>query len=193
MKISKQVLYICILLFACSCSEDEVTIPKPKGYYRIDLPKKEYITFDSFPAFKFQYPVYAKVVPVKPEKKGSFGFNIEFHSFNGTIYMTYFPVQKNLKQLLDDQHEYVNKHLTKATDVRENRYTRPGSSTYAVSFDIKGSTVASPVQFYITDSTRNFLRGSLYFNNTPNNDSLSPVIDYLRKDIDQLINTLEWK
>lgn len=182
-----------MLLFVYACGSDEVNIPKPRGYYRIDLPKKEYVTYDSFPGFSFQYPVYAKVVKEKSDKAGSFGFNIEFNSFSGILYMTYIPIQKNFKQLLEDQHEYINKHLPKATDVQESKYTKPGKTTFAIAYDIKGSTVASPVQFYITDSTRNFLRGSLYFNMTPNNDSLSPVIDYIRKDIDQLINTLEWK
>ncbi len=185
------ILILCITFY--SCVNEDVSIPKPKGYYRIDFPKKTYRTCDTFPEFSFQCPIYSQVIQLKKDNSGSYGFNIEFSCFNGTLYMTYFPLKNNLKQLLDDQHEYINKHLPKANDVRENRYTRPGSSTYAVSYDIKGSTVAAPVQFFVTDSTHNFLRGSLYFNMVPNNDSLSPVIDFIHKDIDWLINTIEWK
>jgi hypothetical protein len=45
----------------------------------------------------------------------------------------------------------------------------------------------------ITDSTRNFLRAALYFNTRIANDSLAPAIEYMKKDVMHLVNTLEWK
>ena len=53
--------------------------------------------------------------------------------------------------------------------------------------------MATPLQFWMTDSAHHFLRATLYFNFTPNNDSLQPVIEYLRDDALHLVNTFAWK
>ncbi|OYT16688.1 MAG: gliding motility lipoprotein GldD, partial [Bacteroidetes bacterium 4572_77] len=95
--------------------------------------------------------------------------------------------------LLNDVHNMMNKHIPKANAINENMYLNPIQHVYGLTYDIQGSQAASPFQFYVTDSTQHFFRGALYFNFTPNNDSLQPVIDYLKKDIQVLIESLEWK
>jgi len=56
-----------------------------------------------------------------------------------------------------------------------------------------GGDVATSYQFYLTDSTKNFLRGALYFDATPNADSLGIVNDFLLQDMKHLINTFKWR
>ena len=56
-----------------------------------------------------------------------------------------------------------------------------------------GGNTATALQFYVTDSNRHFMRGSLYFNTKPNRDSLRPAIQFLKKDMLKMIRTLEWQ
>jgi len=85
----------------------------------------------------------------------------------------------------------VKNHITKADAINELVINNKEQRTYGILYDLKGNT-ASAVQFYITDSTRHYLRGSLYFESEPNADSLAPVIEFFREDIIHLIETLKW-
>jgi len=174
-----------------SCSDNET--PKPRAYFRIDLPKKEYKTFDTAFPYTFDYPAYGKITP-RPEKTGNpYWLNLDFPAYKGTLFISYIPINGNLDKLLDDSRELVNKHIPKANAIEEIDIANPAQHVYGTLFDIRGNDAASPYQFYLTDSTRHFLRGALYFRVKPNNDSLSPVIDFLRDDIDHLIESFKWK
>jgi gliding motility-associated lipoprotein GldD len=185
-------LWLPCLLIITSCHNDY--FPKPRGYYRIDLPEKKYRVFDSIYPYTFEYPVYAKVNP-KPDSLSSAAYwlNIEFPSFKGTIHLSYKVINGNLKQYIDDAYTLVNKHIPKANAIDEKMISRPLQKVYGMAYEIRGSDAASPYQFILTDSTRNFVRGALYFFVIPNNDSLAPVIDFVRKDIDHFIETFRWK
>jgi gliding motility-associated lipoprotein GldD len=74
----------------------------------------------------------------------------------------------------------------------EQVYEDPQRGIYGILYELKGN-VASPMQFFVTDSTHHFLRGSLYFRTEPNKDSLAPVINFAQKDIRHIIETLNWK
>ena len=119
--------------------------------------------------------------------------SIDYPFYQGRIYLSYKPVQHNLPKLLEDSRSLVLKHITKATSIHEQPVIDESRCVYGMLFEIKGAETASPFQFYVTDSTNHFLRGALYFNVIPNNDSLSPVIDFIKDDILQMIATLEWK
>ncbi|MCD6331996.1 MAG: hypothetical protein J7L89_01860 [Bacteroidales bacterium] len=119
-------------------------------------------------------------------------FNLRFPQFHSRLYLTYIRIHNhNLSQLIEDAHQLVFKHTVVADAIGQTRYENPEHHTFGILFDIKGNT-ASSVQFFITDSTRNFFRGSLYFNTEPNKDSLAPVISFLRKDVSVLMESLEW-
>ncbi len=166
-------------------------------YFRIDLPEKKYIDFDSssFP-YTFQYPVYGTILPYQPtfsSNNNTHGWiNIHFPDFKATLFITYVPVQNNLPKLLEDCRSLAYKHNIKADAIREILYLDSTHKVYGIIYEIKGNA-ASPSQFYLTDSTRHFLRGSLYFNVKPNKDSLAPVIQFLQEDIQHLIESLQWK
>jgi len=102
-------------------------------------------------------------------------------------------VHGNLAEYLEDAHTLVNKHIPKASAISQRAYVDGENHVYGLVYQIRGADAASPCQFYLTDSVANFIRGALYFNNIPNNDSLAPVIDFLRSDVEHMISTFRWK
>lgn len=185
---------LCMLLFP-ACSTDDTSLPKPPAYYRIDLPEKKYQPFDSLPyPYRFLLPHYAKVVPCSFGMAEPYWVDIEFPAFKGTINISYKKITEKdkLKYYINDCYTFVSKHFDRSSGVLEQEYADSVHAVYGLIYDIKGNTVASPCQFYLTDSNKHFLRGSLYFDCRPNNDSLQPVIDFIREDIGRLIETLRW-
>jgi gliding motility-associated lipoprotein GldD len=120
-------------------------------------------------------------------------FNIEFPTYKAKIYLTYKEIGNNFGDLMEQTYKMnVKNHISKADAINEQVFTNPGRNVYSVLYELKGNT-ATAVQFYATDSTRNYLRGSLYFSAEPNADSLAPVIEFFRDDIVHMIETLQWK
>ena len=183
-------LLIAFLGFA-SCGVDYS--PKPRGYLRIDLPQKEYIRLDSIYPYTFEYPVYAEIRPDEFSPDKPYWINLEFPSFKGKVHLSYKPVNDNLVKYLEDSRTMVVKHIPKASAIREQLVVRPEDEVFGLKYRIEGLGAASPYQFFLTDSTNHFLRGALYFSVKPNNDSLAPVIEFIEKDIDHLIRTMQWK
>jgi gliding motility-associated lipoprotein GldD len=185
------ILLLTILFVSCQSN----TVPKPRGYLRIDVPEKKYQQLQGDFPFKFEYPVYAEISKYqgKASDESNTGnwINVDFPDYNAHIYLTYKPVNGNLGRLIEDAHEFVYKHVSKADAITQTEYLNPEKNVYGLLFDIQGNT-ASSVQFYVTDSTSNFLRGALYFNTEPNVDSLAPLISFFRKDVEYLMETLEW-
>jgi gliding motility-associated lipoprotein GldD len=180
-----------IIIFAASCGENYV--PKPRGYFRIDFPKKEYRKFDTSFPFTFEYPVYSKIVRDSSSLAEPYWINIVYSSFHAQLHISYKVIRGNLKNYLEDSRTLVNKHIPKANSISQREFADPVNKVYGLVYNIKGADAASTYQFYLTDSTSNFLRGALYFDLVPNNDSLSPVIDFLEADIEQMITTFRWK
>lgn len=184
-----------IVLAAISCNHPYV--PKPTGYFKIDFPEKQYTTFNEpgFP-YSFDYPVYAKItrdssffgdMPENP-----YWINIDFPQFKGTIYISYKVIgQHKLDKLLNDAFNLTNKQSVKATYISDSLIQTP-NDIHGMFFKVSGN-VATANQFFLTDSSKNFLRGALYFDTTPNQDSLKPVNNFLVEDMMHLINTFKWK
>jgi len=186
------VLLVMMVLLG-ACGEEERPLPKPKGYFRIDLPEKNYVKVDTLERFAFDVPSYAVLTndPLAPEEKN--WVTVQMPSFKASIHLTHKDVNGNLSEYLEDVHTMLTKHLQKASGMNDSLVIAPERDVYGLFIEMDGKGVATPMQFYLTDSTRNFVRGALYFNFVPNNDSMQPVIDYLRQDIDRMINTFEWK
>jgi len=184
-----------LLIYGCK----HVTVPKPRGYFRIDLPSKNYVLFNGSGAqtgdmpLSFEYPSYGKISFKSNEISEPGWFNIDFTAFSAKIYFTYKNVKNDLGSLMEQSYKMdVKNHITKADAIDEQIISDPGRKVYGILYDLKGST-ATAVQFFVTDSTKHFLRGSLYFSVEPNPDSLAPVIKFFREDILHLIETLKWK
>ncbi len=178
------------LLFA-ACGQPSA--PKPAGYLRVDLPEKNYRLFDStgYP-YRFEAPAYACLIPdTKSKDYEPYWLNVELPA-NATIHLSYKRINNNLPELLDDTHNFVYRHVIKADAITETPFRNDSKKVYGLLYEI-GGQVASSVQFYATDSSRNFIRGSLYFTETPNREFLSPMIAYYTVDIAHLLETLTWK
>jgi len=181
------------LLAFVSCDEDEeVYSPRPRGYCRIDFPEKNYRIYDSVCPYKFEIPTYSRITQDKHKGAEPCWLNLEFPKFNATIHLSYKEVNNDLSKHLENSHYFANKHQVKATGLDEITIMRDSAKVYGLLFDIAGNT-ASTLQFYMTDSTKHFLRGALYFNSVPNIDSLKIVVDFLRADVLHMINTTSWK
>jgi len=187
-----------ILLIAANSCRD-VAVPKPRGHFRIDLPKKQYIIFNEQQEkfrdmpFSFEYPSYGQLSFQFENKSTPGWFNIEFPAYRAKIYLTYKDVNNNFEGLMEQTYKMnVKNHITKADAINEQVFNNQENKVFGVLYDLKGNT-ASAVQFYVTDSTNHYLRGSLYFTAEPDADSLAPVITFFREDIIHLIETLKWK
>lgn len=186
------IVLILIITVISSCNNDDYT-PKPRAYFRINLPQKSYQKFDTIFPYSFEYPTYAIIKRDNKSNAEKFWINIQFPEYKAIIHLTYKPVKNNLDSLIESSRKFVDKHISKASSIKEKSYENIDNNIYSIVYNIKGNEVASPYQFFATDKNNHFLRGALYFNMQPNNDSLAPVIEFIEKDIDHLINTLKWK
>ncbi|HNP93997.1 MAG TPA: gliding motility lipoprotein GldD [Cyclobacteriaceae bacterium] len=187
-------LGLCAMLFllASACQTDYQ--PKPKGYNRLVLPEPAYQSLpDSLP-YAFEYSTHAILLKDTSWVRERHWVEISYPELKATIHITFKRLQHSeelLKEYLNDAYTLTAKHQIKAYAIDES-ITRTPSGKTAVIAEIEGE-VPSQFQFTMTDSVNNFLRGALYFNVKVQNDSLQPAIEYVKKDIVQLINTLEWK
>ncbi len=183
------VLLLVAILF--SCGQESYT-PKPKGYFRIGLPEKEYTNLKKECPFTCQIPTYTTIKQNKNNPDKPCWFDIVFTDLNASIYLSYKPVVDNINQYLEDSRTLAFKHTVKANDIEQKIINSPEKKIYGLIYSIEGNA-ASSYQFHLTDSTNHFVRGSLYFNNIPNQDSIQPVLDFVKEDIAKMIETFEWK
>ena len=191
MRMIKNFIFLILVIIMASCGSDYY--PKPRGYMRIDLPRKEYVKFDTTYPFTFEYPVYSQFVPDTDVDAEPYWFNIDFPQFNGQLNVSYKPIDNNVVKYLEDTRTLVMKHIPKANAIESKQFIDKKNNIFGLTYSISGTEAASPFQFYLTDSTKNFVRGALYFNTVPNNDSLAPVINFLKQDIIHMIETFRWK
>jgi|SRR5690606_27263072 len=168
--------------------------PKPRGYFRIDFPDKAYQAFDPECPFSARIPVYATVEPDRSADAQPCWMDIHFPQFNARIHLSYMRVtgEDNFNELVEDARTFAFNHTVKATAIDQQRIRRPEARVYGLKYEIKGNT-ASGIQFFVTDSTQNYLRGALYFHEKPRLDSIQPVLDFIKADIDTLIQSVRWK
>lgn len=198
MRLSALILFIGLFLAGCGDRHDYS--PKPRGYFRVDFPKKEYREYVSSYPFTFQYPTYAVIerdtqsrIPPKMINM-NYLLNMQFPQFNGTLHLSYETItsKKVFDQLVEDAHKLAFKHTVKATSIDEGVINSPDRKVYGLYYTIDGNA-ASSVQFYLTDSVKNYMRGALYFNNEPRLDSIQPVLNFVKQDVDMMIKTFKWK
>lgn len=182
---------VATISFFYSCTQDYT--PKPNGYLRIDFPKKSYHLFN--PAncpFEFEIPDYSEAVADTNGLSMPCWYDINFKQFDGKINLTYLAVNNNLNEHLENSRKLAYKHAIKADGIDEYVIQSADLKSSGILYSITGNA-ASSIQFYLTDSTKHFIRGALYFNCPPQSDSLAPVISFCEKDIDHIIKTFKWK
>ena len=210
MRFGKAVV-LCIILF--SCNSDYT--PKPREYFRIDFPERKYQLFDQvgYP-YQFEYPVYSKIgkdtTLFDDNPDNPYWINIDFPEFKARIYLSYktiggnsiykvktengykdSSVKNSFEGLRDEAFKMTYKHSLKASSIDDSSFTTANGIS-GVYFTV-GGNAATANQFFMTDSSKHFLRGALYFNTSPNEDSLGIVNDFLKEDLHHLINSLRWR
>lgn len=182
------ILIICWL--SLSCSQD--FLPKPKGYNRIPLPAPAYQALPDTLPYQFDYSVHADLLPDTSWLSERYWVDIHYPYFDAFIQLTYKPINKDslVEGYLNDSYKLTSQHNVKAYSIEE-RILYLKSGNIASVTELEGD-VPSQFQFHITDSTEHFLRGALYFSTATKNDSLSPSIEYIKKDMVHMLNTLSW-
>lgn len=185
----------CLLFFTCRQKNDSSDfVPKPKGYNRIDLPVVQYQQMTENHPFSFQYSTQAVLKPDSVRWAEPHWMYVYYPKLNAMIQLTYKPLggdKNKLSKLIEDAHKLAARHGQKAYSIQDLVLKTPSGKS-AMLMELEGE-VPTYLQFYTTDSTKHYLRGALYFNTALKSDSLAPVIDYLKKDVIKLLNTLEWK
>ena len=179
--------FLMALLGLALLSCQEQTLPKPKAMLRLDYPQRAYRLLENPCPFQFEYNQLAR-----QEFKGDCNLVLDYPSMKGSIFITYKPVEGNLNQLLSDAQKLSYEHVVKADNILEQPYVNPERRVYGMFYEVKGDA-ASQSQFYLTDSTRHFVTGSLYFYAKPNYDSILPAAVYLQNDIRRIMESLSWK
>jgi len=186
----KIILFVIVSLIAVSCNQSYT--PKPAGYIRIDLPEKKYVASKENLPYSFEYPSYGVIKSDTNDNTEPYWINIEFPEFNSKIHLSYKRINGNLARFIEDTRKLAYKHTIKADAIDEVLIKNKMNNVYGIIYNIKGNA-ASSMQFFATDSTKNFIRGALYFTAQPNKDSLAPVIEFFGKDVEHFIQTLKWK
>ena len=182
------------LLLLAGCSSAPDFTPKPKGYNRIDLPAHRYQLLTGGRPYEFEYSKEAVIKRDSSSIAQPYWINVYYPKLHANVQITYMDVQRDRRlynKMMEDARKLTGKHEIKATAIDERILKTPNGMRASV-FELSGE-VPSQFQFYTTDSTHHFLRGALYFQTATANDSLAPVIEYVKVDIVRMINTLKYK
>ncbi|MGV3611807.1 MAG: hypothetical protein ACO1N0_12705 [Fluviicola sp.] len=184
-------LILALLLSSCG---DELLIPKPPTYLRTNFPKHEYVKVDDATTYSFELSkaYFQKALSYKGEVTNH--KEITLGPLNGIIYLNYYPIpnRDTLVRYINLSNDKVDEHQIKATGIKDQNFIFKDKKVYGTLFEFEGN-VATNFQFYLTDSTSNFIRGEVLMNCRPNYDSLRPSLNYLKADLIHLIETFEWK
>ncbi len=194
MKTKYGIFFLVLGLILVSCGDDELPIPKPPTFLRINMPEHKYAkmtqevpyTYELSKSYFAKPVVYGSVVTPHQE--------INLGPLNGVVYLNYYPLanQDSLARYINLSNDKVDEHKIKASKIVDKRIIDPKRKVYGTFFELQGD-VATNFQFYLTDSVSNFVRGEVLMNCRPNYDSLRPSLDYLRQDLMHMVETFEWK
>lgn len=180
-----------LLLMALLTGCEEDYVPKPRGFQRIIMPTKEYVNYKADCGFSMDIPKYAKIdIDRHPEAEKCW-YNLSYLPFDATLHLSYKPYRNHneLVKLTEDSRTLVYKHTIKADEIYETQIKNAYLS--GMLYELSGST-ATNFQFYVMDSTGNFIRGALYFNGKTNMDSIAPSLSFLKEEVLHSIESLRW-
>ena len=195
MKIKILAISLIAIFVYAACDSGQTYAPKPTTYYRITLPDKSYQTYDTTAlGITFEYPTTSTVV-MKKDIPSVKWIDILYPEYNVVIFLSYKKLKTpaSLAMEVDTAYQLLKLHFQKSSGVEEQSYNNPEEKVFANTWRLKGQQVASTFQFWATDSVKNFVRGAVYINSTPNYDSLEPVINYIQDDARHILETLKWK
>lgn len=184
-----RVLVVFFVLCLSACQESYV--PKPRAYFRISFPDKNYAELEEDLPFSFEKTSYAELKIVR-NQANQMWLNLSTPANKADIHLTYEVLHHDLAKHIEEARKLAYDHSIKADAIEEQLYINREKRVYGIVYRIKGNA-ASPMQFFLTDSTQHFIRGSFYIREIPNIDSIQPVIDFYDPDVVRLVETFEWK
>lgn len=193
----KTIIYACLIALMISCgesNEQSSDLPRPKGYNKIVLPKPSYMPLEKGHPFSFEVSRYATVLPDTVSWAEPHWLYVYYPKWQAFIQLTYKPLNGDKKKLfehINDAYTLVAKHNMKSSGNKELQMRLPSGKIVTL-IELSGE-VATSMQFFTTDSTKHFLRGAVYVKTATQNDSLAPIIDFIKRDALHLVKTLEWK
>ena len=190
----KYTIWVILLggIVGCAASCSNSATPRPYAYMRLNIPDTAYHTVEQ-KNIPLSFALSENATLQQKEKKNAATwFNIVYPTLNATIHCTHYVIKNNLRKLSDESQRIVYRHAVQADAIPERAYENFETNVFGVLYELQGNT-ASPMQFVLTDSTRNFFRASVYFNASPNQDSIAPALDYITTDVIRLVESVEWK
>jgi len=181
--------FLCLLIFSC---QEEHYVPKPPTYLRLELPDHKYKEYSDDCPYILSIPDYFLVKKVMQGDEMTCHKDIDMGPLNGMLHFTYIDMVEPLSTYVNYINDKVDEHKIKASAINDFKIIRPEDHVYCTMFALEGN-VASPFQFYMTDSSEKFASGVVYFNSPPNYDSLKPTLDYLKIDLDHFVEHFKWK
>lgn len=176
------------ILFFIFIGCNQTTFPKPTGYIRTDLPKAEYEMALIECPFSFER---SRLSILKKRSDNLCWMNIHYPTLKADVHITYKPVKNNLRNYIEESRKLAYDHQFRASNIRTKQISNINNRVFGICYFLDGE-VASNTQFFVTDSLKHFIRGSLYFKSKTNSDSLKPYLDFINRDIDHLINSINW-
>ena len=192
MKVRNLFILIIVAMTLMACGGGDYS-PKPQAYLRINTPEASYIRIDTLP-FSFEKNTAATLI-IKKDTRHELWVDLSYPQWDGVVFLTYKRLRssEDLRGQIDTSSRLLEKHYQFASGIDEQVFESDDHTVHAVKWHLKGKNVASTYQFYATDSLHHFLRGAVYINHAPNNDSLAPVLEYMHRDVDRLIESLHWR
>jgi gliding motility-associated lipoprotein GldD len=181
----KFLLLFILIVTLVSCNED--VLPKPVGYLSLTYPSNSYKNLTLNRPYDFEMSEFAVI---NDQRKN--WLKIQYPKLKASIHITYRPIQNNLKEILTESEKLVYEHAVKAEEIITKNFENFDKRVFGSMQEISGNA-ASQIQFHLTDSTHNFIKGTLYFYTKPNYDSILPAVEYVKKDIIRIVETLTWK
>jgi gliding motility-associated lipoprotein GldD len=181
----KNISFIFMVILLVSCSKE--MHPKPYGELRLEYPEAKYQHFEAC-SYGFDVSNFAKIT----NAKSPCWYYIDYPAMKAKVFITYFPIHNDFLQHVKESEKMVYEHTIKASSIDTKFFQYPERKIYGNFYELKGQS-ASNIQFYITDSTKHYVTGNLYFNTRPKPDSLAPAVNYIKKDLLHLIDTFHWK
>jgi gliding motility-associated lipoprotein GldD len=181
--------FLVLLCLACESN----WLPKPPGYNRIELPRHEYQRLEQGYPYQLDFSTHSKVEADSFNLDEKEWINLNYKEFGAKVHLTYKKIDQStdFKTLSNDAFNLTAKHQIKAYGIEEAILLTPNGYV-AVVAELSGE-VPTQFQFFVTDSTSNFLRGAVYFNSALKNDSLAPIIEYIKLDMAHLINSVNFE
>ncbi len=189
------IIFVVYIMLGCTSNPP---VPKPRTYPRMVLPERAQVTINLVECpFIFDFPDYGRINRNKTffneSTPHACWFDLNMEAFNANLFISYHAIKtrKDFDQLVRDTYK-ITDQINKRSDYMEEIRMRNENGVSGMKFEFEGAA-ASPIHFYLSDTTMHFVKGALYYNNSVRPDSLAPATRFIKEDIDRMLASFQWK